>query len=128
MHDILPKVVKINIKYIQQLRNNIILSHALFRNVQYCDAPLYVWCRSCRIHCFVAAPTQSFLIKELQPFLEMVNIYRRILPSTARTLWLLTEKLRGKRKGLKLLEAMALEFGRFRSSVCCLQLTCPTPQ
>ncbi len=34
MHDILPKVVEITIYYTQQLRNNTILSHALFRNAQ----------------------------------------------------------------------------------------------
>jgi hypothetical protein len=32
MHGILPKVVKIAIYYKQQLRNNTILSRALFRN------------------------------------------------------------------------------------------------
>ncbi len=39
MHGILPEVVEITFKSEQQLRNNTILSHALFRNAQ--DAPLY---------------------------------------------------------------------------------------
>ena len=41
MHDILPKVVELTIQYKQQLWNNTILSHALFRNAHLCDAPLY---------------------------------------------------------------------------------------
>jgi len=43
MHGILPKVIEITIKYQQQLRNNTILSHALFINAQKCDAPLYIY-------------------------------------------------------------------------------------
>ncbi len=34
MHDKLPKGIEITIKYKQQLRNNTILSRALFRNAQ----------------------------------------------------------------------------------------------
>ncbi len=34
MHDILPKGLEIAIYYKQQLRNNTILSHDLFRNAQ----------------------------------------------------------------------------------------------
>jgi hypothetical protein len=41
MDGILPKVVEITIYYKQQLRNNTIMSHALFRNAQQCDALLY---------------------------------------------------------------------------------------
>jgi hypothetical protein len=41
MNGILPKVIEITIQYKHQLGNNIILSRALFRNAQYCDAPLY---------------------------------------------------------------------------------------
>ncbi len=41
MHGILPKEVEITVKYKQQLRNNTILSHALFMNAQKCDAPIY---------------------------------------------------------------------------------------
>jgi hypothetical protein len=41
LHCILPKVVEITIWYKQQLRNNAILSHDLFRNAQQCDAPFH---------------------------------------------------------------------------------------
>jgi hypothetical protein len=41
MHGILPKVVKLTILYKQQLRYNTILSRALFRNAQQCNALLY---------------------------------------------------------------------------------------
>ncbi len=34
MHGILPKVIEITIKYKQQVRNNTILSRALFKNAQ----------------------------------------------------------------------------------------------
>jgi hypothetical protein len=34
MHGILPKVVEFTIQYKQHIRNNIILSRALFRNAQ----------------------------------------------------------------------------------------------
>jgi hypothetical protein len=44
------------------------------------------------------------IIKELQAFLDMVNFYRRFLPSIARTLWPLTDGLRGSRKGVDKLE------------------------
>jgi hypothetical protein len=47
------------------------------------------------------------IIKELQAFLGMVNFYRRILPSIARTLRLLTDALRGGRKGADKLEWLA---------------------
>jgi hypothetical protein len=41
MHGKFPKVVEITIQYMQKLRNNTILSHALFRNAQECDALFY---------------------------------------------------------------------------------------
>jgi hypothetical protein len=47
------------------------------------------------------------IIKELQAFLGMVNFYRRILPSIAHTLRLLTDALRGGRKGADKLEWLA---------------------
>ncbi len=41
MHGLLPKVFEWTIQYKQQLRNNTILSRALFRNAQQFDAMLY---------------------------------------------------------------------------------------
>jgi hypothetical protein len=41
MHGIVPKVVELAIYCKHQLRNNTILSHALFGNALKCDAPLY---------------------------------------------------------------------------------------
>ncbi len=41
MHGIIPRGVELTIWYKQQLRNNTILSHALVRNAQLCDAPFY---------------------------------------------------------------------------------------
>jgi hypothetical protein len=41
MHGILPKGIELTIYYKHQLRTNIFLSRALFRNEQLCDAPLY---------------------------------------------------------------------------------------